>query len=102
MSTFYNDTDGILKERNVTGLSKKIKVTLPVKGGEGIKCAFYNETSRKIEELDGNTTDSTKNIECESSHLTTFTSIYKNATGSLSSKILSAMSIVVFLIILIM
>jgi len=45
VSTFYNDTDGILKEKNVTGLSKKIKVTLPVKGGEGIKCAFYNETS---------------------------------------------------------
>lgn len=45
VSTFYNDTDGILKEKNVTGLSKKIKITLPVKGGEGIKCAFYNETS---------------------------------------------------------
>jgi len=45
VSTFYNDTDGILKEKNVTGLAKKIKVTLPVKGGEGIKCAFYNETS---------------------------------------------------------
>lgn len=90
--------------KEVKGLSNPIWITLNIKGGPDVKCAYFDKVLNKIVNLEGETTDPNKNIRCKVNHLSTFTSTTSvdssgaSSGGSESNALIIAFNLFVILI----